>query len=88
MPREGRVLGEVNSRIAAHPEGDVAGLADDRVPAATGAAALTAYLMVDLPDELGDIGSVNLRFGIFVALGGCLTIVVGGMWMRAERRVA
>jgi hypothetical protein len=49
---------------------------------------LTAYLMVDRPDELGDIGSVNLRFGIFIALGGCLTIVFGGMRMRAERKAA
>ena len=52
------------------------------------AALLTAYLMIDRPDELGDVGSVDLRFGIFVALGGCVTIIVGGMRMRAERIAA
>jgi hypothetical protein len=52
------------------------------------AALLTAYLMIDRPDELGDVGSVDLRFGIYVALGGCLTIIVGGMRMRAERIAA
>jgi hypothetical protein len=52
------------------------------------AALLTAYLMIDRPDELADVGSVDLRFGIFVALVGCVTIVVGGMRMRAERRAA
>ena len=50
------------------------------------AALLTAYLMIDRPDELGNAGSVNLRFGIYVAAAGCLAIAVGGMRMRAERR--
>ena len=52
------------------------------------AALLTAYLMIDRPDELGDVGSVDLRYGIFVALGGCVTIIIGGMRMRAERIAA
>ena len=52
------------------------------------AAALTAYLMLDRPDELGGVTAVNLRFGIYVALAGCLAIAVGGLRMRAERRGA
>ena len=38
------------------------------------AALLTVYLMLDRPDELGDVTAVDLPFGIFVALGGCLAI--------------
>ena len=44
--------------------------------------------MIDRPDELASANAVSLRFGAFVALGGCIAIVVGGMRMRVERRPA
>jgi hypothetical protein len=52
------------------------------------AALLTVDLMIDRPDELGNTTSVNLRFGAYVALAGCLAIAAGGLRMRAERRSA
>ena len=49
------------------------------------AALLTAFLMIDRPDELASTNAVTLRYGAFVALGGCAVVVVGGMRMRAEQ---
>jgi hypothetical protein len=46
---------------------------------------LCCYLIADRPDELGGTTQVGIRFGAFVALAGCVAIVVGGMRMRAER---
>jgi hypothetical protein len=53
--------------------------------AGTWGALLCFFLMADQPDELGGRPDVQLRYGIFVALAGCLAIVVGGLRMRAER---
>jgi hypothetical protein len=55
--------------------------------AGTWGALLCCFLIADRPDELAGRPDVQLRYGIFVALGGCLAIVVGGMRMRAERRL-
>ena len=49
------------------------------------AAALCIYLVFDRPDELGGTTEVTPRLGVFVALGGCVVIVLGGMRMRVER---
>lgn len=48
---------------------------------------LTAYLMIDRPDELARTNAVSLRFGAFVCLGGGIAIFIGGMRMRAERLI-
>ena len=53
--------------------------------AGTWAALLCFFLIADRPDELGGRAEVQLRYGICVALGGCLAIVVGGLRMRTER---
>ena len=55
------------------------------VAAGVWAALLTIYLMIDRPDELASANAVSLRFGAFVALGGCIAVVVGGMRMRVEQ---
>ena len=54
--------------------------------AGTWGALLCFFLMADQPDELAARPDVQLRYGIFVALGGCLAIVVGGLRMRVERQ--
>ncbi len=56
------------------------------VAAGSWAALLTIYLIVDRPDALAGTTRVGLRMGPFVALGGCLVIVTGGLRMRAERK--
>lgn len=53
--------------------------------AGTWATLLCLFLIADRPDELGGRAEVQVRYGIYVALGGCLAIVVGGLRMRAER---
>jgi hypothetical protein len=47
------------------------------------------YLMADPPDLLIDtapIGGVRLRYGAFVALGGAVAVIAGGMRTRAAER--
>jgi hypothetical protein len=48
-------------------------------------ALLCFFLIGARPDELAGRHDVQLRYGIFVALGGCLVILVGGLRMRVER---
>lgn len=48
-------------------------------------AVLVGYLMLDRPDEIAEL---HLRYGIFVALGGSLAILVGGLRLRRDERVA
>ena len=48
------------------------------------AAALTVYLLADRPDQLAGSTEVRLRYGVYVALGGCVAIVVGGLRMRRD----
>ncbi len=55
------------------------------IAAGTWAALLCAYLMIDRPDELAGSPRIGLRLGVFVALGGSVAIVLGGLRMRAER---
>jgi hypothetical protein len=40
---------------------------------------LICYLIADRPDELAGSSNVNLRIGLFVALGGAIALVAGGM---------
>ncbi len=53
--------------------------------AGTWAALLCLFLIADRPDELGGRAEVQLRYGIYGTLGGCLAILVGGLRMRTER---
>jgi hypothetical protein len=53
--------------------------------AGTWATLLCFFLLVDRPEQLGGRTEVQLRYGIYVAIGGCLAIVVGGLRMRSER---
>lgn len=55
------------------------------VVAGVWAGLLTAFLMIDRPDELAGTTRVGLQIGSFVALGGCVAIALGGMRMRVER---
>ena len=43
---------------------------------------LVGYLMLDRPDELAGFGRVNLRYGVFVALGGAIATLVAGLRLR------
>jgi hypothetical protein len=52
------------------------------------ASVLAGYLMADRPEELGGSTSIGLRFGAFLALGGALVVVVGGLRMRREKRIS
>jgi membrane associated rhomboid family serine protease len=64
------------------------GSAELVIAAGAWAALLTAYLIVDRPDELAGSTEIGVRMGIFVALGGCAAIVVGGIRMRVEADAA
>jgi hypothetical protein len=52
------------------------------------AAVLVGYLMLDKPDEISNRTGIHLRYGIFVALGGALAMVVGGLRLRRDEIVA
>ena len=58
--------------------------ADLIVVAGGWAALLTGFLMLDRPDELAGTTDVGLRYGVYVCLGGCAAIAIGGMRMRVE----
>jgi hypothetical protein len=47
--------------------------------------ALVCYLIADRPDEIAGSLNVNVRLGPFVALGGAIALVAGGMRVRAPR---
>jgi hypothetical protein len=51
--------------------------------AGTWIAVLICYLIAVRPEELAGSFNVNLRLGPFVALGGAVTIVIGGIRVRA-----
>jgi hypothetical protein len=42
-------------------------------------AVLICYLIADRPEQLAGSANVNLRIGLFVALGGAVAVVAGGM---------
>ena len=46
------------------------------------AAVLVGYLMLDKPDEISGFENIHLRYGIFVALGGSLALLFGGLRLR------
>jgi hypothetical protein len=52
------------------------------------AAVLVAYLMIDRPDTIAGHTDIHLRYGIFVALGGALALLVGGLRLRRNERAA
>jgi len=58
--------------------------------AAAGAwsAALVGYLMLDKPDGISGFTDIHLRYGIFVALGGSLALLLGGLRLRRDEIVA
>lgn len=47
---------------------------------------LCLFLIADRPDQLGGSTEVRIRYGIYVAIGGCLAILVGGMRMRSGEK--
>jgi hypothetical protein len=49
------------------------------------AALLVAYLMIDRPDEISGHTDIHLRYGIFVAMGGALALLLGGLRLRRDR---
>ena len=49
-------------------------------------AVLCLFLIADRPDELGGRVGVGVRYGVYVAIGGCLAIMIGGLRMRGERK--
>ena len=52
------------------------------------AAVLVGYLMLDKPDEISGFTDIHLRYGIFVALGGSLALLLGGLRLRRDEIVA
>jgi protein-S-isoprenylcysteine O-methyltransferase Ste14 len=53
------------------------------VAAGVWAAVLIAYAMIDRPDDFAPL-EISLRYGIFVALGGAVAVIVGGLRLRRE----
>jgi hypothetical protein len=51
-------------------------------------AVLVGYLMLDKPDEISGFTGIHLRYGIFVALGGSLALLLGGLRLRRDEIVA
>ncbi len=51
-------------------------------------AVLVGYLMLDKPDAISDRTGIHLRYGIFVALGGSLALLLGGLRLRRDEIVA
>jgi hypothetical protein len=51
-------------------------------------AVLVGYLMLDRPDEISGFTGIHLRYGIFVALGGTVALLVGGLRLRRHEIVA
>jgi hypothetical protein len=51
-------------------------------------AVLVGYLMLDKPDDISGFTDIHLRYGIFVALGGSLALLVGGLRLRRDEVVA
>jgi hypothetical protein len=51
------------------------------------AAVLVAYLLLDRPEQLDGSTNVGLRLGGFVALGGAVAVIVGGLRVRRDARV-
>jgi hypothetical protein len=49
------------------------------------ASLLVGYLMLDRPDELASSPRIGLRLGIFLALGGSIALLLGGLRLRRER---
>jgi hypothetical protein len=52
------------------------------------AGVLVGYLMLDRPDSISVYTDIHLREGIFVALGGSLALLVGGLRLRRDEVVA
>ena len=51
------------------------------IAAGAWAAVLVGYAMIDRPDDFAPL-EISLRYGIFIALGGALAVVVGGFRLR------
>ena len=51
-------------------------------------AVLVGYLMLDTPDSISVYTDIHLRYGIFVALGGSLALLLGGLRLRRDEIVA
>jgi hypothetical protein len=51
-------------------------------------AILVGYLMLDRPDSISIYTDIHLRYGIFVALGGSLALLLGGLRLRRDEIVA
>jgi hypothetical protein len=51
-------------------------------------AVLVGYLMLDRPNEISGFTHIHLRYGIFVALGGSLAMLIGGLRLRRDEIVA
>jgi hypothetical protein len=44
--------------------------------------------MLDRPDSISIYTDIHLRYGIFVALGGSLALLLGGLRLRRDEIVA
>jgi hypothetical protein len=51
-------------------------------------AVLVGYLMLDKPDQISGFTDIHLRYGIFVALGASIAMLVGGLRLRRDEIVA
>lgn len=51
-------------------------------------AILVGYLMLDRPDSISVYPDIHLRYGVFVALGGSLALLLGGLRLRRDELVA
>jgi hypothetical protein len=49
---------------------------------------LILYLIIDRPNEISGHTHIHLRYGIFVAMGGAVAMIVGGLRLRRDRIAA
>ena len=49
---------------------------------------LILYLIIDRPNEISGHTHIHLRYGIFVATGGAVAMIVGGLRLRRDRIAA
>jgi hypothetical protein len=49
---------------------------------------LIVYLIIDRPNEISGHTHIHLRYGIFVAMGGAVAMIIGGLRLRRDRIAA
>jgi hypothetical protein len=51
-------------------------------------ALLVGYLIIDRPNQIAGFSHIHLRYGIYIAMGGAIAMLVGGLRLRRDRIAA